>query len=197
VLRHQLVVLRRQVARPRYTPTDRILLATLARLLPRERCALSWSPRRRCCGGTGSWYAAAGPTRWQVGGTPARCRRTSSSWSCGWPARTRRWGYLRIVGERRKLGVTISATSVRSILRNHRLGPAPRPGGQSWAEFLRAQSAGTMACDFLTVETIGLTPSCFACPARSCRLTQSARYSSPSRSVTAARPSGSTRVSIR
>jgi hypothetical protein len=39
VLRHQLVVLRRQVARPRYTPADRLVLATLAKLLPRQRWA--------------------------------------------------------------------------------------------------------------------------------------------------------------
>src|ERR1700704_5512264 len=37
VLRHQLAVLHRQVARPRYAPTDRLVLATLAKFLPRER----------------------------------------------------------------------------------------------------------------------------------------------------------------
>jgi putative transposase len=63
VLRHQLVVLRRQVARPRYTPTDRTLLAALARMVPRERWALFLVTPQRCCGGTASWCAAAGPTR--------------------------------------------------------------------------------------------------------------------------------------
>jgi transposase InsO family protein len=68
-----------------------------------------------------------------------------------------RGGYLRIAGECRKLGVKVSATSVRTILRRHRLGPAPRRGGPSWTQFLHTQAAGALACHFLTVETIGLT----------------------------------------
>ncbi|MGB8383730.1 MAG: hypothetical protein WCG47_21190 [Dermatophilaceae bacterium] len=35
--RPQLAVLQRQVARPRYTPSDRLVLAWLSRMLPRER----------------------------------------------------------------------------------------------------------------------------------------------------------------
>jgi putative transposase len=66
-------------------------------------------------------------------------------------------GRLTIAGECRKLGVTVSATSVRTILRRHRLDPAPRRGGPSWTQFLRTQAAGALACDFLTVETVGLT----------------------------------------
>jgi putative transposase len=40
VLRHQLAVLRRQVARPHHTPADRMLPAVLARLQLRERWAV-------------------------------------------------------------------------------------------------------------------------------------------------------------
>jgi putative transposase len=68
-----------------------------------------------------------------------------------------RWGYLRIAGQCRKLGVKVSATSVRTILRRHRMGPAPRRGGPTWTQFLRTQAGAALACDFLTVETIGLT----------------------------------------
>jgi transposase InsO family protein len=67
-----------------------------------------------------------------------------------------RWGYLRIVGECAKLGVTVSATSVRNVLRRHRLRPAPRRSGPTWTEFLRAQASGTLACDFFSVDTVTL-----------------------------------------
>jgi hypothetical protein len=65
-----------------------------------------------------------------------------------------RWGYFRIVGECGKLGVAVSATSVRNVLRRRRLLPAPRTSGPSWSQFLRVQAAGSLACDFFHVDTI-------------------------------------------
>jgi putative transposase len=61
------------------------------------------------------------------------------------------------VGECRNLGVRVSASCVRRILRRRRIGPAPRRGGPTWTEFLRTEAAGLLAVDFFTVETIGLT----------------------------------------
>jgi putative transposase len=64
-----------------------------------------------------------------------------------------RWGYRRIVGELKGLGVTVSATTVRSVLVEAGVPPAPDRAGLSWRAFLRQQAASTLACDFLTVET--------------------------------------------
>jgi hypothetical protein len=48
----------------------------------------------------------------------------------------------------------VSPTSIRRLLARARLEPAPRRSGPSWREFLRAQAASIIACDFFTVETI-------------------------------------------
>ena len=64
-----------------------------------------------------------------------------------------RWGYQRIAGELRKLGVSVSPSTVRRVLAGAGLGPAPRRSGPSWRAFLRSQAASIVACDFLTVET--------------------------------------------
>src|SRR5258706_571825 len=156
VLRHQLAVLQRQVTRPRYTPADRMVLAGLAKLLPRQRWPIFLVTPSTLL----RWHRELIRRRWTY---PAigRSRRALDQEVVDLVSRLARenprWGYLRIVGECRKLGVRVSATSVRTILRQHRLKPAPRRGGPSWTQFLRAQAAGTLACDFLTVETLGLT----------------------------------------
>jgi putative transposase len=63
------------------------------------------------------------------------------------------WGYKRIVGELKGLGIAVSATSVRKVLLKAGLMPAPERTRSSWRTFLRQQAASTLACDFLTVET--------------------------------------------
>src|SRR4051812_7545363 len=156
VLRHQLLVLRRQVARPRFAPPDRIILAALAKLLPRDRWPIFLVTPSTLL----RWHRELIRRRWTY---PAigRNRRALDPAVIDLVLRLARenprWGCLRVVGECRKLGVRVSATSVQTILRRHHLGPAPRCNGPTWTQFLRAQAAGTLACDFLTVETIGLT----------------------------------------
>lgn len=67
-----------------------------------------------------------------------------------------RWGYLRIVGELKGLGVIVSATSVKKVLRQEQLGPTNGRKGPSWREFLRAQAKSIVAVDFFTVDTVWL-----------------------------------------
>ncbi len=67
----------------------------------------------------------------------------------------RRWGCIRIQGELRKLGIRVSASSIRRILRRNGLGPVPR-GGPTWPEFLRSHEQSVLATDFFTVDTVSL-----------------------------------------
>ncbi len=65
------------------------------------------------------------------------------------------WGYRRIVGELRGLGVAVSASSVRAILIRHELPPAPERDGASWRQFLRRQAATMLAATSSPLRTSG------------------------------------------
>jgi hypothetical protein len=67
-----------------------------------------------------------------------------------------RWGCVRIKGELQGLGIVVSATTIRTILRRAGLGPAPRRDSPTWRQFLAAQAKGIVACDFFSVETVFL-----------------------------------------
>jgi putative transposase len=67
-----------------------------------------------------------------------------------------RWGHRRISGELARLGLRVSPSTVRRLLARAGLGPAPRRSGPGWREFLRAQAASVVACDFFTVESVFL-----------------------------------------
>jgi putative transposase len=155
VLRHQLTVLRRQIPRPRLEPTDRALLAALSRALPRARWScffvkpetlLRWHRRLVA----GAWTYSQHQT-----GRPALDADVQQL-IVRLAKENPRWGYQRIQGELLHLGVSVSATAIRTTLRRHRLDPAPRRTATTWRVFLRRHAAGIMACDFFTVDSIWL-----------------------------------------
>ena len=153
VLRHELEVLRRQVARPRLRGADRGLLAPAACHLPRpSRGARLVTPRTLL-----RWHRALVRRKWrQPPGqrgrppVPAEVRAVVLRLAREKP----RWGHRRISGELAKLGFQVSPTTIRRLLARAGLGPAPRRSGPGWREFLRARAASIVACDFFTVESV-------------------------------------------
>jgi putative transposase len=153
VLRHQVEVLRRQVSRLDLEPADRAVLALLSRLLPRTR----WSAFMVTPATILRWHRELVRRRWtypKLGRPPLDDEIRTVI--LGLATENPRWGYLRIVGELRHLGIRVSASTVQRVLRRADLDPAPRRNSPNWSTFLRSQAHGVLACDFFTVETLWL-----------------------------------------
>ena len=155
VLRHQLAVLRRQVARPRFTWSDRALLSLLSGLVPREQWrSFLVTPRTIL-----DWHRSLVRRHWTYPhrrpGRPALAAETVEL-ICRLARENPRWGYLRIAGEMKKLGVSVSKTSVASVLQRNGLPPAPRREGPTWSQFLSAQAEAIVATDFFRVDSVVL-----------------------------------------
>jgi transposase len=140
VLRHQLTVLQRLVAKPSFMPDDRFLLAGLLHHLPmgklrnltllvrpdtvmrwhrdllQRRHAAACTPRRR----------GRPRTVRSIRALVLRLARENAS-----------WGYRRIHGELAALGIMVAASTVWEILKDHGIDPSPtvrsRPGPRSCA----------------------------------------------------------------
>jgi hypothetical protein len=68
------------------------------------------------------------------------------------------WGYSRLHGELLKRGHTIGCSTVRDILKQDRVPPAPQreKDGSNWGSFLSHYASEITACDFFTIETVWL-----------------------------------------
>jgi putative transposase len=61
------------------------------------------------------------------------------------------WGYTRILGELRKLGVKrIARSTVVNILRREGFDPGPKRGRGTWHDFIRRHTDTLWACDFFS-----------------------------------------------
>ncbi len=155
LLRQQLIVLKRQVKRPTYTPTDRILFVLFARVVRTwKQTLLLVQPETLL--------------RWHREGFRLVCRRRSKALSHKprvaaetitlireMAAKNRLWGAERIRGELLKLGIHVCKRTIEKYMRPVR---TLQPRGQKWTTFLRNHTGDLWACDFLQVTDLFFRP---------------------------------------
>ncbi|GAA1138136.1 integrase core domain-containing protein [Streptomyces javensis] len=156
-LRHENAVLRRQIARVRYEPADRMWPAVPSRLVPRERwrhvfavtptTLPAWHRQLIARNWTFSQHRRPGrpSTAATVKQLILRLAKDNST-----------WGHRRIHGELARLGYSITPSTVWEILHAAGIDPAPQRAGPTWRQFLTAQARGILAADFLHLDTIAL-----------------------------------------
>ena len=154
VLRHEVAVLRRQVARPCVDWADRAGLAGLVRLLPRPaRRGLFVQPATLL-----RWHRDLVRRRWTYPHRRGRPPVTTEvrALVLRLARENPTWGYRRIHGELCRLGYRgrVGASTVWTILQRAGVAPAPARSALTWRQFLRAQARGVLAVDFFTVDTV-------------------------------------------
>jgi putative transposase len=148
-LRQQMIVLKRQVARPQLTAQDRGWLVLLAsRVREWKQALLLVKPETLL-----RWHRQGFRLFWRTKSTgQARKPRISAEMIAlikQMAVENRHWGTKRIRGELLKLGLRANRGTIRHYMWQARRELPPQHHGQSWATFLANHASQIWACDFV------------------------------------------------
>ena len=166
ILRHQLAILQRKLKHPvKPTRIEKLTLVVLTIKLKQfsrkftnhfHDLVLIFQPETIF-----RWHRDLVRRKWtfsnkRVGGRPSLSKVTKKL-ILRLAQENPRWGYGKIQGELIKLSITVCQSTIRSILLQHGLLPAPvRSGSIGWKHLMSHYKDQILACDFFTVETIWL-----------------------------------------
>ncbi len=155
LLRQQLLVLRRQVKRPRLGALDRAVIVGASALtgtwretvlLVKPDTVLRW--HRQAFQRFWRWRTRHDQPKPRISTETIELIRRMAD-------ENRLWGAERVRGELLKLGIRVAKRTVQRYLRSSAL---PRPSGQRWATFIENHANDIWACDFIQTYDIWFRP---------------------------------------
>jgi len=153
ILRQQILILKRQLARKTMTtPPERAAMLLFGRSLDHLRKSILILQPEAILG----WHRKLVRQRWTYSsnkpGRPTHSRETRDL-ILNLAKENPAWGYGKIQGELKKLGINISQTTIGRIATRNGFTRGPFRAGAGWRKFLGHYRDFIWSCDFFTVET--------------------------------------------